>query len=35
MIKIEIAKSRLHKKGNSAYITIPKDTEDEELLSYD
>lgn len=33
MIKIEIAKSRLHKKGNSAYISIPKDTEDEELLS--
>ena len=32
MILLVIDKSRMNKRGNSIYITIPKDTDDEELL---
>lgn len=32
MIQLVIDKSRMNKRGNSIYITVPKDTDDEELL---
>lgn len=32
MIQLVIDKSRMNKRGNSIYITVPKDTDDKELL---